>query len=474
MRKDKQNPQQNPAISYSFLKELIIKHQLPKEQKHIPKYEYFVGLIYKGQKQQDTYVRVSNQLLRKVIRQPIITRLKANLDNWGVIECNYKKRFVKVKGKSLGVEPYSYRLKPQYYQLIQGYYNRDAFSKETINPSPGGDKPVTMYNRDGFSDERLNLLRAKFEAKVVKAHNGRWTDLINLSQKPEYKFIQENALKLKIDLSVYQFINQQLNDKAKLKPTKCEYVNKQGKYVVYQKKNREFNQEMANQWRSQVEKIEQGEFQFSCPASVNRVYYNITRMPTELRKFLRCQGQELYYLDYSNFQPYLFNKLLNEKYPQDKPVDVLRYIELTCKGNFYAEVKRLIESEEKEIKIHDSFKIDFFARVFFSSEIRKYKYKAVFERHFPNVSAAITEAKQGNYKGLSIQLQRLEAEIVINTILREVAINKPEAFVLPVHDALICEKSVFDYVQKLMFEKAEQIVGYKPKIKCELLTSTIN
>jgi len=475
MCKDIHKPQQNPAISYSFLQELINKHKQPKELKHIPKYSYFMGLIYKGQKQPATYVPISNLLLRKVIRQPIITRLKDNLLSWGVIECNYKKRFEIVKGKPLGKEPYSYRLTPDYYKLIQGnnYYNRDGFDIQTNNPNPLDVKPATMYNRVGFSDERLNALRDKFDIKVVKAHQDRWCGLVNLAQKPEYRFIRENALKLEIDPNVYEFINNQLNDKVKLKPTKCEF-NRQGKRIFYLNKNRVFNEEIANLWRGYAEKIERGEFQFSCPASVNRVYYNITSMPSELRKFLRYQNRALYYLDYSNFQPFLFNKILNEKYPHDKPVDVSNYIKLTSEGRFYAEVKRLFEAEELEIKDHDNFKIDFFARVFFSSEKRKYEYRSIFEKHFPNVSATITEAKQGNYKSLSIQLQRLESEIVINTILREIAEQHPKAFVLPIHDAIICQKEMFVYVERLMLEKSSQIVGFKPNIKFEILTSTNN
>lgn len=474
------NNESKSQYDFSFLITLLEEHKLKKEFRHLPKYEYFLSLILKEQKTPGDFIPISNRLLKKVIRQEIITRMKDNLLKWEIIKCNYIKRFELVKGIPIGTEPYSYSLTKQYCELIHSNTSADfngyGFTVEPIstNPITGLQTSALMYNGYGLMNKKLEPLRAKFQEKVNRAIKSRWNDLVNLLQKPQYKYIRDNALRLEIDLSAYQFINEQLNNKVKLKWVKSEFVNDKGKLVVYLNKNRVFNEEIAKQWRNHVEKIERGSYQFSCPASVNRVYYNITSMPSQLRKFLRHNGEQLYYLDYANFQPFLFIKILSDKYGAEMPADVLEYIELTSEGRFYSEIMKLIESEKHEIKDKENFKSDFFGKVFFSSEKINYKYRKIFAQHFPNVSACISESKKANYKDLAIKLQNIESDIVINNVLGEIAQKYPDSFVLPIHDALICSKDMFSIVQQLMLEKAEQIIGYTPTIKYELLTPKIN
>lgn len=472
MCKDKQNNNKKPEFNFSFLKNLLLENGLSKELRHLPKYEHFLFLIIKEQKEQSNYVPVSNRLLKQVMRQPIINRVKKHLKELGLIECNFKMRYELKDGERIGIEPYSYRLTDKFCQLHQGGCALHSITTNTpINQEISVDYKYNG-NGDGLSDERINSLREEFVAKLQGIRQRHWSDLVKQAEKPEYLFIENNAKKLTVDLSVYDWIEEQVTNKLPLKPAKSEFINSEGKLVKYLKKDRYLTEEIASQWKNHAEKIEKGTFQFSCSVRVGRVYYNITSMPSQLRNFLRYQGNELFYLDYSNFQPFLFNKILKEKYGNELPADVKKYIELTCEGLFYAEVKQLIEAAGIEIKDPASFKTDFFGRVFFSSEKRKYKYRTVFEQHFPNVSATISEVKKGNFKALSIQLQKLEAQIVIGTILREIAEQKPDAFVLPIHDALICEKEMFSHVQRLMIERAEQVIGHRPKIKFELLTQS--
>lgn len=452
---NKSNPLFKIPVTIDFIK-LFKENGISKEEKHIPKYEYFVSVIYSEQLEQLTYVPVSNAVLRKVVRQPIITRMKDNLFSMGVVECNYKMQFEIQNGKTIGLEPYGYR-------ITSKYYTPHSQSTSSTHNTPH------IYNRSGFSDEKINMGRDAFSKKVSKALRTRWDDFVNLPQKPEYKFIRENSLKLEIEPSVYNWIDSQVQAQMKLRPAKVEFINGNGKLVSYLKKDRVLDAELGEDWKQHAKKIEAGIYKFSCPASVNRVYYPVTSMPSLLRNFFRYQGKALVQLDYSNFQPFLFIKFLTAKYKNDLPLDVVRYIDLTSKGVFYAEVKKIITDNNIEIKDEQSFKFDFFKRVFFSSERRNDKYRTAFAKEFPSVSAVITEIKKDNYKALSINLQRLEAEIVINTILREIATKYPMAFVLPVHDALICEESITATVEQLMLGKAKEIIGFEPKVKQELL-----
>ncbi|MFY9309958.1 MAG: hypothetical protein WAQ28_12995 [Bacteroidia bacterium] len=465
---------------------LLNEYELKRELKHIPKYEYFISLIYPKQIERVTYVPVSNAILKKVIRQPIIKRMKENLFTMGVVECDYKMKFELQNAKTVGLEPYGYRITSKYYipHTTNGttttstgtnaiVYNRDGSDTETGKTTSTHNNKPTIYNRYGFTEEKVNKSRDAFYNKVAEAHYNRWNDLIDLPQKPEYKFIQENTTKLEIDTSVYDWIDKQVLAQLPLKPRQCQFVNPNGKLVVYIQKNRVLNKELAEGWKQHIQKMQNGVFHFSCPPTVNRVFYNVTAMPSELRKFLRYEGKSLAHLDYSNFQPFLFIKYLVEKYKDHLPEDVMNYIDITSRGVFYAEVMALIKEKGIAIKNESNFKYDFFKRVFFSKAQRNDKYRTAFADKFPNVYAVIADVKSGNYKTLSIELQKLEARIVINTILNEIAQKYPTSFVLPIHDALICEQEMSEIVKQLMIEKTKQIIGFEPKMKQELLIPTI-
>jgi hypothetical protein len=488
-------------VFFSFLKEFIMANNLKKERLHLPKYEFFLKEIINNQLDQENYTLISNRFLRKVIRQPIITRMKYNLIRLGVIECNYEMLYCKpLNGKPKGEIPYGYRITPEYFNFFKELINTSRLYENTngtallndtnesgfksdnngvaFNVSINGsvlpdnyNKAVLLphlervYNESGLPLDVLEKRRVEFQEKTKRKNLTRWDILLSDENLPEYRFIRDNTHKLSIDKNGYRWIEEQVKAKLRLKNKKREFVNNDGRVVSYIAKNRFLDEENGKQWKGDLVRIDKGLYRFSCPESTHRVYYNITSMPSELRQFLRFKGEELYCLDYSNFQPFLFIKALKERFSDEIPSDVSRYIELTSKGQFYAEIMRLIIVDGIEIKNQDSFKIDFFARVFFSNEKRKYKFRLVFDKHFPNVSALITESKKENYKDLSIGLQKFEAEIVINNILREIAIKYPEAFVLPIHDAILCESGMSDVVKNLMYDKAEEIIGHRPTIK---------
>jgi len=486
---------------FSFLKQFFITNNLKKERLHLPKYEFFLREIINNQLEQDSYVLISNRFLRRTIRQPIITRMKYNLIRLGVIDCNYEMLYSKPEnGKPKGEIPYGYSITQEYFNFFKELINtsrlhentngtvlsndtnesgfksdkngvafnvsingsglQDNYNKAVLSPHLG-----RVYNESGLPLDILEKRRVEFQQKTKRKNLTRWDLLLLDENLPEYKFIRDNMHKLSIDKNGYRWIEEQVEAKLRLKNKKREFVNSDGRIVSYIAKNRFLDEENGKQWKGDLARIDKGLYRFSCPESTHRVYYNITSMPSELRQFLRYNEEKLCYLDYSNFQPFLFNKALLDKFSDEIHPDISRYIELTSKGQFYAEIKRLIIVYGIEIKNQDSFKTDFFARVFFSTEKRKYKFRLVFDKHFPNVSALITETKKENYKNLSIGLQKLEAEIVINNILREIAIKYPEAFVLPVHDAILCEPEMCDVVKELMYNKAEAIIGFRPSIK---------
>lgn len=453
---------------FSFLPLLFIEKGMKGENKHISKYRYLLDLIASRQATEETFVPVSNRFLRKVLRQPMITRIKNNLIRLNVIECNNRKRFEISNGKTIGKESYSYRITKKYYELIkvETQFNGYGYHKNQINQlsslSLSG-----LYNGYAFSS-KLSKSEENFRQKVIKSRFTEWHKLLEMEDKPEYNFINANALKLELNPLAYSWIDEEVINKKILKDKRCEFINEKGCRVVYIRKNRILTEEIARDWKGKLDNIISKRFYFSCSPNVNRVYYNVTALSGDLRKFLRHGSQELVCLDYSNFQPFLLIKFLREEYGDALPDDVLRFIKLTSNGEFYNEMQQIIRKAGLKVK-EESFKLDFFAQIFFSSQKRRYKYRSVFDVAFPNVSEVITNLKKGDYKMLSVLLQRLESDIVISGVIRYLAIHFPDSFILPVHDAIICQESMEGIVKSVMEQEVKSVIGYTLKIKREEL-----
>ncbi|MBS1636182.1 MAG: hypothetical protein JST26_09715 [Bacteroidetes bacterium] len=455
---------------FSFLPVLFKENGLEKEIRHLAKYEYFLKLVSDKQTSEEIFVPISNKILRKVIRQELITRIKNNLFHLGIIECNFRKRFEKRNGKIIGKESYSYRLTKQYFVPInskmQSSINGDGLE---VNQTTGtlSSSLSALYNRYGL-DKKVERARKKFQEKVSIALRTRWHDLMGLQQKPEYNFIYRNTFKVGINPEAFSWIDDEVKRNRPLKDSTGEFINSKGEIRIYMKRNRTLTPKIAQEWKDHLQRIQNKDFQFNCPSSVNRVFYNITSMPGELRKFLCYKNQELVYLDYSNFQPLLFVKYILDSLSLDSE-EVSKYIAWASEGRFYKEVKKMIIESNVKITDEVNFKTDFFARVFFSSEKRKYKYRTAFAHTFPNVSRVITETKGQNHKSLAVSLQRMEAEIVINTVFHQLAQKYSNCFALPVHDAIICEASMKEIILNLMIEAVRNKIGCMPDVKVEPL-----
>ena len=77
--------------------------------------------------------------------------------------------------------------------------------------------------------------------------------------------------------------------------------------------------------------------------------------------------------------------------------------------------------------------------------------------------------KKDNYRDLSIKLQKFEASIVLDKMFYRLATLFPESYAVPIHDAIICEDSIRNEVEKIMIEEIFNIIGVKPSLKVERL-----
>jgi hypothetical protein len=214
---------------------------------------------------------------------------------------------------------------------------------------------------------------------------------------------------------------------------------------------------------TRINNIHDGILNFSVDfKSTMRVFHTITNLKKELRKFILINGKPLKEIDVSNAQPLLFCKMIRDYknvYIPNSTSDIEKYIELCESGKLYKYL-----SEEFGVENTTEFKKYFFAKVFFSTEKRNYDVRKKFDKLFPTVSEIISFYKKENYKNLAIELQRLESEVMITNVARnliELGVNE----FMTIHDAIFCTTQYYDIVKKEIvsaFSKYGLTVHIKP------------
>ncbi len=212
-------------------------------------------------------------------------------------------------------------------------------------------------------------------------------------------------------------------------------------------------------WISNIISIENEDFFNSYGKNNNRLYTNITSLPKELRGAIYVEGHEdekLAEIDISNSQPFLFTSFLRDYYYIDDmfvpeaPKDVLQYIKLTSDGKFYEFLMN-----KWNVKNRETFKKEFFGSVFYcrlnSNKINEWSKK--FNILFPNIMYMIKKYKEKSFKNLSIQLQRLEADIILNSISARLTDEIPGIWFSTIHDSIVCLEEYKDYVEDVMWHE---------------------
>jgi len=215
-----------------------------------------------------------------------------------------------------------------------------------------------------------------------------------------------------------------------------------------------------------IEKIDNEDFFLEQPDPTSRIYTNLTNLSSDLRQFLTHKTMSnMTNMDIMNSQPYVFCTLLREKYKgQELPEDVQKYITLTSTGKFYEYVMNLLDVPADERK---AFKIQFFAKIFYCQtgySVRTREGK-LFRKEFKNVYALINEYKEESYQNLSIQMQRTEANIILNSIGDE--LKKRHIWYSTIHDSVVVLKEHQEEVKHLIIQQFLRVVGVAPSVKPE-------
>ncbi|MCT4586247.1 MAG: hypothetical protein N4A71_00340 [Carboxylicivirga sp.] len=204
-------------------------------------------------------------------------------------------------------------------------------------------------------------------------------------------------------------------------------------------------------------KIANKQLFFSVDDNSGRVYHNISNIRRELKKFLMIDNSNLVGLDIRNSQPLLFGLLLVKKWRKRKTTsyeampDLKEYLQRCCDGNFY---DHLMELNDIPVEQRADYKIQFFTDIFFSKNPKKVKGKLKqFADVYPNVYQEIRKYKEPDYKLLARDLQKFEADVIINGIIKSLFKQNKEIPIVNVHDAIytapdfapIVENEIYNY-----------------------------
>lgn len=262
------------------------------------------------------------------------------------------------------------------------------------------------------------------------------------------------------------------------------------------------------------------------PDKFGRVHTNLTNLKRELRQYLNYQGQELSHIDVRNSQPLMLSVLLFHCYLHDgrlqslhsfsplkdifknlnlpepgrfspasitlspegikplpprplrcarhlfitAPEDVWEYVSLCEKGLFYEELMKGLGIAEED---RNEFKKDFFARIFYCKNGYHTPESNYFRDRFPNVAQVVRELKAKDHSWLPTMLQRVEASVIINRIIRRMMNEYPNIFVSTIHDSVLTTTEHAGLVEGIMKEEFRRL-WLEPTLRVDCLRTSMS
>jgi hypothetical protein len=225
-----------------------------------------------------------------------------------------------------------------------------------------------------------------------------------------------------------------------------------------------------------------------------RVHSALTNLRKEVRPALRIHGRELAEVDVSGCQPLLvgfiaamlfagdwtlndvrrlghkgdlpdaFATLALERWSSEPPPDVLAFIDICERGEFYETVAALWElapgMPRKKIK-GLTFRI-----VLFGRSIPGNFYWDKFARRFPSIALAIEEIKRYDHATLSRACQRIEARLMVEGVVATMAADRPDVPVQSIHDSLLVYPEHVAYTESII-RSAFNHLGLAPSLKAK-------
>jgi hypothetical protein len=137
------------------------------------------------------------------------------------------------------------------------------------------------------------------------------------------------------------------------------------------------------------------------------------------------------------------------------------YLRIVQSGRFYEEVSELLfpDEEVSRDKVKEIVFTLFFADNRHGPKLRQTE--KPFKERFPNVYKVFSLLKRHNKTILSHILQRVESRLIIETITRRIATERPELPLFTVHDSIATTVGNEAYVEGVMKDEIRKLTGLK-------------
>ncbi|RNI27365.1 hypothetical protein EFA69_14595 [Rufibacter immobilis] len=199
-----------------------------------------------------------------------------------------------------------------------------------------------------------------------------------------------------------------------------------------------------------------------------RVYSFVTNLSRDLRQFLYHRNYPdtpLVNVDIRNSQPFIFCSLLQDYYQHQLPLDAREYIMLCSTGKLYD----MLMDEMGYKGSRKEFKQLLFSTLFYCKNYTSNKsiHSEYFRERFPSVYRCISHFKKGNYKRLSHMMQKAEADLMIQKVVK--SLMRTSVFLTTVHDSIIALESDVDLVRDTIIKYFQKEHSLRPSLDDEYL-----
>lgn len=254
----------------------------------------------------------------------------------------------------------------------------------------------------------------------------------------------------------------------------------------------QYNLILANAMR-----IVNGDITYKVDSTSGRFHSNVTNLVKGLRPYLRVDGQPLCNIDIKNSQPYLSTIILTNpskvSYLTKNPAfallletlkvtiteDVKLYISLVVSGQLYEYLMQEFAAEGLSLNRSET-KVQvlriLFARNRTPKDPTNKKAREVFKSRFPKVHRIFSKVRGSNagdkftnFKRFAILLQRIEAHLLLDRVIKRIYRELPGVVAITIHDSIMTGilTNNIAAVRKILIDELTNFVGFPPQIAIE-------
>lgn len=227
--------------------------------------------------------------------------------------------------------------------------------------------------------------------------------------------------------------------------------------VSYEVDKNILNIRQINSLRMHLHKLKENDFFFSVDKYTGRIFHNYDIMRKEYRRFILDEdNNSMIEIDIANSQPFFLSlliKSISNSYQYFS--DLVLYENLTLNAKFYQYV---FDHTSNDFNKEDIL-------IFMYSPLKKENrlLRNFFQEHFPTLYTLMKTIKLDSYRDLSIDLQKLEAEMMINTVA-PILLSRNILFV-PIHDSVMISSKYKDEVMSIIKDEFKKKYNIVPVLK---------